>query len=73
MLRHLLLASAILATPAAAQQISAEANTRDALRRIEALNPQLRAVLAVEPAALDEARRWIATAPRAGRCSGCRS
>jgi amidase len=56
MLRHLLLASAILATPAAAQQISAEANTRDALRRIEALNPQLRAVLAVEPSAMDEAR-----------------
>jgi amidase len=56
MLRHLLLASAILlATPALAQP-SAEANTRDAIRRIEALNPRIGAVIGVEPAALDEAR-----------------
>ena len=57
MLRTLLLASALLSAPAAAQPAdSAEARTRDAIRRIEALNPQVRAVIAVEPAALDEAR-----------------
>jgi amidase len=58
MLRHLLLTSAFLsASPTAAQQPdSAEARTRDAIRRIEALNPQTRAVIAVEPNALDEAR-----------------
>jgi amidase len=45
---------ALLATPAAAQQ--AEANTAAAIARINALNPQINAVLAVDPTALDEAR-----------------
>ena len=35
---------------------SAEARTRDALERIEALNPRLNAVIAVDPTALDQAR-----------------
>jgi amidase len=58
MIRTLLLTSALLlSAPAVAQQQgSAEARTRDAIRRIEALNPQTRAVIAVEPNALDEAR-----------------
>jgi amidase len=34
----------------------AEANTAAAIERIEALNPRLNAVIAIEPAALDEAR-----------------
>src|SRR5687767_3110510 len=35
---------------------SAEARTRNALERIEALNPRLNAVIAVDPTALDQAR-----------------
>jgi amidase len=53
-MRSILLA-ALLSTPAFAQP-SAEANTRASIRRIEALNPQMRAVIAVEPSALAEAR-----------------
>ncbi len=59
MLRHILFASSVLlaSAPVAAQQDgTAATRTRDAIRRIEALNPQTRAVIAVEPTALDEAR-----------------
>jgi amidase len=35
---------------------SAEARTREALQRIEALNPRVNAVIAVDPTALDQAR-----------------
>ena len=52
-MRIIVLAS-LLATPALGQQ--AEANTAAAIARIEALNPKINAVLAVEPGALDEAR-----------------
>jgi amidase len=37
-------------------QPSAETRTREALQRIEALNPRVNAVLAVDPTALDQAR-----------------
>ena len=37
-------------------QTSAEARTRAALERIEALNPRLNAVIAVDPTAIDQAR-----------------
>ena len=43
-----------LAVPVSAQQ--AEANTRAALARIAALDPQINAVIAVDPSALDQAR-----------------
>ncbi len=68
MLRPLLLAAA-LALPGcaavsaqaptavqAAPASSAEANTREAIRRIGELNPRIRAVIAVDPTALDQAR-----------------
>jgi amidase len=52
-MRMIILAS-LLATPAMGQQ--AEANTAAAIARIEALNPKINAVLAIEPGALAEAR-----------------
>jgi amidase len=70
MLRICLLAGSLLLSACAAAQpappprtsaivlgaTSAEARTRHALERIEALNPRLNAVLAVDPTALDQAR-----------------
>jgi amidase len=63
MIRHLLLASALTlsATAAFSQQrgtivLSAESRTRDAIAKIEALNPRVNAVIAVDPTALDQAR-----------------
>jgi amidase len=43
-------------TPTFSSEATAEANTRAALARIEALNPRLNAVIAVDPTALDQAR-----------------
>ena len=73
MIRPLLLASALAlagcataqpststeveAAPAFAETESATARTRAALARIAALNPRLRAVIATDPTALDQARR----------------
>jgi amidase len=45
------------AAPAFAPSESAEARTRAALGRIALLNPRLRAIIATDPGALDEARR----------------
>ena len=66
MIRLLLLGSALALVrrrrPPASQPphvphaASAEARTRTALERIEALNPRLNAVIAVDPTALDQAR-----------------
>jgi amidase len=57
MLRHILLASSVLlASAPAAAQSSAETNTLASIDRIEALNPRTRAVIAIEPTALAEAR-----------------
>ena len=47
----------VLPAPAFAATESAEARTRASVARIAALNPRLRAVIAVEPTALDQARR----------------
>jgi len=56
----LILAAALLAGTAAAQDgdpaTLAERNTQAALQRIEALNPRVNAVLAVDPTAMDQAR-----------------
>jgi amidase len=49
-------ANAQAARPAAPPVGVAEANTAAALARIEALNPKLNAVIAVDPTALDQAR-----------------
>ena len=52
-----LLAALLLSLPAGAlAQISAEAETAAAIARIEKLNPQIHAVIAVDPDALAEAR-----------------
>src|ERR1043165_6673221 len=63
MIRHLILAPALAltATAALSQQggtpvNTAESRTRAALAQIEALNPRLNAVIAADPAALDQAR-----------------
>ncbi len=63
MIRHLILAPALLlsATAAFSQQggtpvTSAESRARAALAKIEELNPRLNAVIAVDPTALDQAR-----------------
>ena len=62
MIRHLLIGSALALTATAAfsQQrddaLSAERRTHAAIARIEALNPRLNAVIAVDPTALDQAR-----------------
>lgn len=55
-MRIIVLAS-LLATPALAQPVGqAEANTSAAIARVEALNPRVNAVLAIDPTALDQAR-----------------
>ena len=64
MMRKLLTGAALALTATAAlpqsearMPESAEARTRAALQRIEELNPRLNAVIAVDPTALDQARR----------------
>ena len=52
----LLLAGPANAQAAAEAAMSAETETRSALERIEALNPRLNAVIAIDPTALDQAR-----------------
>jgi amidase len=50
--------AALLATPAPAQQpLPAETNVRAALERIARIDPQLHSVIAVDPTAIDQARR----------------
>jgi amidase len=62
MIRHLLIgaALALTATAALSQQggrpMTAEQRTKAAIVRIDALNPRLNAVIAVDPTALDQAR-----------------
>jgi amidase len=59
MLRHLLLASAIIFPAAAApaqRPQSAVDQTRAAIQRVEALEPRVNAVIALDPTALDSAR-----------------
>ena len=58
-MRRLLLGILLAAasSPAICQMLPAEANTRAALDRIARINPQLNAVIAVDPTAIDQARR----------------
>lgn len=64
MIRHLIIGSALALTATAALSqtearmpaSSAESRTRAAIERIEALNPRLNAVIAIDPTALDQAR-----------------
>ena len=53
--------SQVAAAPAFAPTESAVARTQASIARIEALNPRLHAVIAVDPTALDQARRLDAT------------
>src|SRR5438105_15312533 len=52
------------ASAAAAQPRPAEANVRAALERIARIDPQLHSVIAVDPTAIDQARRVDATGLR---------
>jgi amidase len=52
------------AAPAAAQPLPAEANTRAALERIARIDPLLHSVIAVDPTAIDQARRVDASGLR---------
>jgi amidase len=59
MVRTALLAGAFLLLGSAAQAApagSAESNTRAAIKRINALNPKLNAVIAIDPTAIEQAR-----------------
>src|SRR5438067_5672331 len=59
-MRHLVIGSALaiaVSSPATAQPLPAEANVRAALERIARLDPQLHSVIAVDPTAIDQARR----------------
>ena len=81
-MRHLLVTTALIAgaaAPAAAQPVQAiggmparpaEANTRAALERIARIDPTLHSVIAVDPTAIDQARRVdssLMRGPLAGR------
>ena len=58
-------AGMLLCGPAAAQTVgAAEANTAAAIARVQALNPRLNAVIALDPGALDQARALDAAASR---------
>ncbi|MDP8995225.1 MAG: amidase [Pseudomonadota bacterium] len=59
-----------IAQPAFSPSETAEARTRAALARIAQLNPRLRAVIAVDPTALDQARRLDASAGPRGPLFG---
>src|SRR5438309_1296997 len=57
---HLIVGSTLaiaLSSPAVAQPLPAESNVRAALERIARLDPQLHSVIAVDPTAIDQARR----------------
>src|SRR3954454_10088229 len=59
-MRHLLITTALItarASAAAAQPLPAEANVRAAHERIARIDPQLHSVIAVDPTAIDQARR----------------
>ncbi len=62
MSRVLVLASAFVATaPATAQPLSAERLTATSLARIQRIDPQVGSVIALDPTALDQARRLDAS------------
>src|SRR5919107_994358 len=66
-MRQLIVTSAIIlaaSSPTFAQPRPAEANVRGALERIARIDPQLHSVIAVDPTAIDQARRIDASGPR---------
>jgi len=59
-MRHLFVTAALIvagSSAAVAQPLPAEANVRAALERIARIDPQLHSVIAVDPTAIDQARR----------------
>src|SRR5438270_13052087 len=57
---HLIVGSTLaiaLSSPAVPRALPAEGNVRAALERIARLDPQLHSVIAVDPTAIDQARR----------------
>src|SRR5437868_11635386 len=63
-MRHLFITAAVAAvgaSAAVAQPRPAEANVRSALERIARINPQLHSVIAVDPTAVEQARRGDAS------------
>jgi amidase len=63
-------AQSVPATPAYAETESAAARTAASLARIQILNPRLRAVIAADPTAMDQARRLDATGTPRGALFG---
>src|SRR3954471_3937135 len=65
-MRKLLIATALaaVATAVSAQPRPAESNVRNALERIARIDPQLHSVLAVDPTAIEQARRVDASGAR---------
>src|SRR5947209_15669627 len=64
---HLIVGSTLaiaLSSPAVAQPLPAESNVRAALERIARVDPQLHSVIAVDPTAIDQARRVDASSLR---------
>jgi amidase len=57
------------ATSASAQPLPAEANVRAAIDRVRKLDPQLHSVIALDPTAIDQARR-VDAAKRGGSLAG---
>ena len=67
----LLAAVALLSVPASAQpRESSEARVRNALERIERIDPQLHAVIAIDPGALPQARAFDAAGRAVGPIAG---
>jgi amidase len=72
-MRHLLVTTMLIvagASTAAAQPRPAEANVRGALERIARVDPSLHAVIAVDPTAIDQARRVDASPNLRGPIAG---
>jgi amidase len=72
-MRHLLVTTALIvatASAAAAQPRPAEVNVRAALERIARIDPQLHSVIAVDPTAIDQARRVDASPSLRGPLAG---
>ena len=66
-MRKLLIAATIVAIPQTAiaqQPLSAQAATAQAIARIQRIDPQLGSVIAIDPTAIEQARRIDASGAR---------